>query len=75
MSMVVEQRGLESAPPGLDPRRRRGFGPAGLLVVAASLVIGTRSLSLAEVWQGWTLQSPSADRPGTASRFSERPPS
>lgn len=54
--MVVEQR---AAPPGPDPRRRRLSGLAGLLVLLAvasvlSLVIGTRSLTPAEVWQGLT---------------------
>ncbi|MCX2951686.1 FecCD family ABC transporter permease [Lentzea sp. NEAU-D7] len=55
--MVVEQRGREAAPPGQNPHRRRRLGLAGLLVLlavmaVASLVIGTRSLTPAEVWQG-----------------------
>ncbi|MEV6710971.1 iron ABC transporter permease [Lentzea sp. NPDC051208] len=54
--MVVEQRGPEAAPPGQNPHRRR-LGLAGLLVLLAamavlSLVIGARSLTPAEVWQG-----------------------
>ena len=55
--MVVEQRGPEAAPPGQNPHRRRRLGLAGLLVLLAvtavvSLVIGARSLTPAEVWQG-----------------------
>lgn len=55
--MVVEQRGQESAPPEESPHRRRRLGLASLLVLLAvagvlSLVIGARSLTPAEVWQG-----------------------
>jgi iron complex transport system permease protein len=55
--MVVEQRGLEPAPALENPHRRRRLGLAGLLVLLAaasvvSLVVGTRSLTPAEVWQG-----------------------
>ncbi|MFJ5986461.1 FecCD family ABC transporter permease [Lentzea sp. NPDC092896] len=55
--MVVEQRGLEPAPAPESPHRRRRLGLAGLLVLLAvasvlSLVIGARSLTPAEVWQG-----------------------
>ncbi|WP_434453061.1 FecCD family ABC transporter permease [Lentzea sp. E54] len=68
--MVVEQRGLESAPPEASPHRRRRLGLAGLvagLAVAGvlSLVIGTRSLTLAEVWQGLF------GDPGTDQRLTE----
>ncbi|SMC92028.1 FecCD family ABC transporter permease [Lentzea albidocapillata] len=54
--MVVEQRVPEAAP-GESPHRRRRLGLAGLLVLLAvtavlSLVIGARSLTPAEVWQG-----------------------
>ncbi|NKE61156.1 iron ABC transporter permease, partial [Lentzea sp. PSKA42] len=57
MSIVVEQRGLESAPAQASPHRRRRLGLAGLVVLLAvsavlSLVIGARSLTPAEVWQG-----------------------
>ncbi|MCG8926404.1 iron ABC transporter permease [Lentzea sp. CC55] len=55
--MVVERRGPQSAPPGRSPQRRRLLGlallVAGLAVMAVlSLVIGARSLTPAEVWQG-----------------------
>lgn len=68
--MVVEQRGHESAPPEASPHRRRRLGLAGLvagLAVAGvlSLVIGTRSLTLAEVWQGLF------GDPGTDQRLTE----
>ncbi|MGI5507316.1 FecCD family ABC transporter permease [Lentzea sp. CA-135723] len=55
--MVVEQRGLDPAPAPENPHRRRRLGLAGLLVLLAvasvlSLVVGTRSLTPSEVWQG-----------------------
>ena len=55
--MVVEHRGLEPAPAPENPHRRRRLGLAGLLVSLAaaavlSLVVGARSLTPAEVWQG-----------------------
>lgn len=55
--MVVEQRGLEPAPALEGPHRRRRLWLAGLLVLLAaasvlSLVVGARSLTPAEVWQG-----------------------
>ncbi|MFD4669051.1 FecCD family ABC transporter permease [Lentzea sp. NPDC058450] len=55
--MVVEQRGLDPAPAPENPHRRRRLGLVGLLVLLAvaavlSLVVGTRSLTPAEVWQG-----------------------
>ncbi|WP_330278084.1 iron ABC transporter permease [Lentzea sp. NBC_00516] len=55
--MVVEHRGPEPAPALESPHRRRRLGLVGLLVLLAaasvlSLVIGARSLSPAEVWQG-----------------------
>ncbi|USX56575.1 iron ABC transporter permease [Lentzea sp. HUAS12] len=55
--MVVEQRGLDPAPALEGPHRRRRLWLAGLLVVLAaasvlSLVVGARSLTPAEVWQG-----------------------
>ncbi|MDX8035658.1 iron ABC transporter permease [Lentzea sp. BCCO 10_0856] len=70
MSIVVEQRGLESAPAGASPRQRRLLGLACLVVLLAtaavlSLVIGARSLSPAEVWQGLF------GDPGTDQRLTE----
>src|SRR5690349_14328493 len=55
--MVVEQRGPEPAPALESPHRRRRLGLVGLLVLLAvasvlSLVVGARSLTPAEVWQG-----------------------
>ncbi|SER61201.1 FecCD family ABC transporter permease [Lentzea albida] len=55
--MVVEQRGLDPAPALEGPHRRRRLWLAGLLVLLAaasvlSLVVGARSLTPAEVWQG-----------------------
>ena len=72
VSIVVEQRGLDSAPAGevARPHRRRLFGLAGLVVLLAvaavlSLVVGTRALSPAEVWQGLF------GDPGTDQRLTE----
>ncbi|NGY60267.1 iron ABC transporter permease [Lentzea sp. NEAU-D13] len=68
--MVVEQRGQESAPAEAGPRQRRLLGLACLVVLLAgaavlSLVIGARSLSPAEVWQGLF------GDPGTDQRLTE----
>ncbi|MBM7864181.1 iron complex transport system permease protein [Lentzea nigeriaca] len=70
MSMVVEQRGLEPAPAGASPQRRRRIGLVSLVVLLAvaavlSLVIGARSLTPAEVWQGLF------GDPGTDQRLTE----
>ncbi|WP_063778042.1 FecCD family ABC transporter permease [Lentzea aerocolonigenes] len=68
MSIVVEQRGLDPAPVRASPRRLPGLVVlAVLLAVAAvlSLVIGARSLSPAEVWQGLF------GDPGTDQRLTE----
>ncbi|GAB2804927.1 FecCD family ABC transporter permease [Lentzea nigeriaca] len=68
--MVVEQRGLEPAPAGASPQRRRRIGLVSLVVLLAvaavlSLVIGARSLTPAEVWQGLF------GDPGTDQRLTE----
>jgi iron complex transport system permease protein len=68
VSIAVEQPG--PAPAGANPRQRRLLGLAGLVVLLAvaavlSLVIGARSLSPAEVWQGL------AGDPGTDQRLTE----
>jgi iron complex transport system permease protein len=70
VSIVVEQRGPEPAPAEAGPHRRRRLGLAGLVVLLAaasvlSLVIGARSLSPAEVWQGLF------GDPGTDQRLTE----
>ncbi|MEU0880992.1 iron ABC transporter permease [Lentzea sp. NPDC005914] len=68
MSIVVEQRGLDPAPAQAGPRRLRGLAClVALLAVSAvlSLVIGARSLSPAEVWQGLF------GDPGTDQRLTE----
>ncbi len=66
----MEQRGRESAPAEAGPRQRRLLGLACLVVLLAgsavlSLVIGARSLSPAEVWQGLF------GDPGTDQRLTE----
>lgn len=64
----MEQRGLDPAPVRASPRRLRGLVVlVALLAVAAvlSLVIGARSLSPAEVWQGLF------GDPGTDQRLTE----
>ncbi|GGU24633.1 FecCD family ABC transporter permease [Lentzea flava] len=68
--MVVEQRGLEPGPNEASPHRRRRAGLVALVVLLAaaavlSLVVGARSLTPAEVWQGLF------GDPGTDQRLTE----
>ncbi|HEX8864852.1 MAG TPA: iron ABC transporter permease [Lentzea sp.] len=68
MSIVAEQRGPAPAPVRASPRRLPGLAVlVALLAVAAvlSLVLGARSLSPAEVWQGLF------GDPGTDQRLTE----
>ncbi|SER15075.1 iron complex transport system permease protein [Lentzea xinjiangensis] len=70
MSIVEEQRGPAPAPAAGNPRQRRLAGLACLVALLAaaavlSLVVGARSLTPAEVWQGLF------GEPGTDQRLTE----